>query len=80
MNRERSPSPSLAIHRRWHPREKAHLYSIARGSALEAAAIVDLLHALRLGSVDECANARRMALRIGQMVAGLIRIVRARRG
>jgi len=64
---------------RWQPREKAHFYAIARGSALEAAAAVDILSARRLASSQDCAHVAAAARRVALMLGGLIRSVGAGR-
>jgi len=58
---------------RWQPREKAHHYTIARGSVLESGAVIDLLRARGLAGEAECARARELCRRVGQMLSGLIR-------
>jgi four helix bundle protein len=57
---------------RYQPREKSHFYTIAHGSILESAAIVDLLRARGLAGDDECVRARDLARRVAQMLRGLI--------
>jgi four helix bundle protein len=63
---------------RFQPREKSHFYTIARGSIMESAAVIDLLRARRLAGEDECVRARNMARRVAQMLGGLIRSVGSR--
>ena len=53
------------------PREKAQFYSIARGSAMESAAVVDILRVRRLAPVTRCQAARALLVRIVQMVTRL---------
>ena len=51
--------------------QKRHLYGIARGSATESAAIVDVLRVRELASADECQEARALLVRIVQMLTKL---------
>jgi four helix bundle protein len=62
----------------WQPREKSHFYTIARGSVLESAAVIDLLRVRGLSDATECARVRDLAQRIAQMLGGLIRRVGSR--
>lgn len=64
------------------PPDRAHFFAMARGSALECAAVLDLLHAR--GSLPESAHreARALLVRVVQMLTRLIdrqRITRAPR-
>jgi four helix bundle protein len=52
-------------------REKRRFYTIARGSATECAAAVDVLRLRRLAPVGACASARSLALRVVQMLTKL---------
>jgi four helix bundle protein len=52
--------------------DKARFYTMARGSAAECAAIVDLLRARGLASVDTSRRARGLLVRIVQMLTKLI--------
>jgi four helix bundle protein len=52
--------------------DKARFYGIARGSATECAAIVDILLARRLCSAAVGAEARMLLLRVVQMLTKLI--------
>jgi four helix bundle protein len=63
---------------RWQPREKSHHYAIARGSALETAAAVDLLAARGLAPSDECQRVSGLARRVALMLGGLIRSMERR--
>jgi four helix bundle protein len=65
---------------RFQPREKAHFYTIARGSVLESGAAIDLLRARGLASTVDCDRARRLCTRVGQMLSGLIRAMERRVG
>jgi four helix bundle protein len=56
-------------------REARRFYAIARGSALECAAIVDALEALRFVLADEATRARELLERVVSM---LTRMARAR--
>lgn len=49
-------------------RDKARFYAIARGSATEVAALLDVLDRRRLGSLAAIASARRLAVRTVQML------------
>jgi four helix bundle protein len=53
-------------------REKAHFYSIARGSATECAAVLDLLSARGLLSAAEHRHGRGLVVRMVQMLTRLI--------
>jgi four helix bundle protein len=52
-------------------REKRRFYTIARGSATECAAAVDVLRLRRLAPQGACASARSLALRVVQMLTKL---------
>ena len=52
-------------------REKRRFYTIARGSATECAAAVDVLRLRRLAPESGCASARSLALRVVQMLTKL---------
>ena len=49
-------------------RDKARYYAIARGSATEVAALLDVMTARRLGSPASIRTGRRLAIRIVQML------------
>ena len=49
-------------------RDKARFYAIARGSATEVAALLDVLERRRLGSPAAIRTSRRLAIRVVQMV------------
>ena len=51
--------------------QKRHLYSIARGSAMESAAILDVLRGRGVASATEARTARALAVRIVQMLTRL---------
>ncbi len=53
------------------PREKAHFYAIARGSAMECAAIVDVVRSLGLVPIATCKEVRWLIVRIVQMLTKL---------
>jgi len=53
------------------PAERAHFYSIARGSAMECGAIVDLVRSLGLAPVAGCKEAQWLLVRIVQMLTKL---------
>jgi four helix bundle protein len=53
-------------------RDKRRFYVMARGSANETAALVDVLRARRLAPEAVCANARSLAVRVVQMTTKLI--------
>jgi four helix bundle protein len=63
---------------RWRARGKAQFYAIARGSLLESSAVIDLLRARGLAGEAECARARALCARVGQMLNGLIRAMERR--
>ena len=56
-------------------REARRFYAIARGSALECAAIVDALAALRFVPADEATRAHELLERIVSMLTKMIRVV-----
>ena len=51
--------------------ERAHFYSIARGSAMECGAVLDLLRSLGLAPVGPCKEAQWLLVRIVQMLTKL---------
>jgi len=51
--------------------QKRRLYAIARGSAMESAAILDVLRSLGVASATEARTARALAVRIVQMLTRL---------
>jgi four helix bundle protein len=53
------------------PADKAHFYAIARGSAMECAAIIDVIRSLGFGPVAPCKEARWLLVRIVQMLTKL---------
>jgi four helix bundle protein len=53
------------------PEEKAHFFAIARGSAAECAALVDIIFARGLTHESELRHARGLLLRIVQMLSRL---------
>jgi four helix bundle protein len=53
------------------PADKAHFYAIARGSAMECAAIVDAARSLGLAPIATCKEARWLLVRIVQMLTKL---------
>ena len=56
---------------RWAPGEKAHFYSIARGSAMECAAALDVLAARSLLSAPHHRHGRGLLARVVQMLTKL---------
>jgi four helix bundle protein len=52
-------------------REKAHFYAVARGSALESAAILDLASRRGLADGQACADGRKLLVRLVQMLTKL---------
>jgi four helix bundle protein len=56
---------------RFSPPDKARFYAIARGSATECAAIVDVLLSRSLAPVPACRQARSLLVRIVQMLTRL---------
>ena len=54
-------------------KDKRRFYTIARGSATETAAVVDVLRRRRLAPEAACATARSLALRVVQMLTKLDR-------
>ena len=57
---------------RYAPLDKAHFFAIARGSATECAAIVDLLLARGLTSALQARQARNRLLRLVQMLTRML--------
>ena len=53
------------------PSDKGRFYSIARGSAMECAAVFDIVRLRRLAPDAECRNARGLLVRIVQMLTKL---------
>ena len=51
--------------------QKRHFYGIARGSAMESAAIVDVLRVRQLATADECREGRALLVRVVQMLSRL---------
>jgi len=58
---------------RTSPAEKRHFFSIARGSALECGAALDLLHTRGLVAGGDYRRARVLLIRIVSMLVGLMR-------
>jgi four helix bundle protein len=52
--------------------DRARFFAIARGSASECAALVDVLRVRRLAPSADCASARALLVRIVQMLSKLI--------
>lgn len=59
--------------------DKAHFYAIARGSAMECAAVVDLVRSLELAPASQCKQAQGLLVRVVQMLSKLEDRVTARR-
>lgn len=57
----------------WVSKEKQHAYRIARGSAMECAAILDVCIRLKLASEDTCLAGKDILRRIVEMLTKLIR-------
>jgi len=64
---------------RTQPADKARYYAIARGSACECSALVDVLRARRLADEALCAEARRLLVRVVQMTTRLEQAMARRR-
>ena len=60
------------------PRDKAHFFSTARGSAMEAAALVDVIGLRRLAPAGAGRHARDLVVRSVQLLSGLMRAMAAR--
>jgi len=58
------------------PADKAHFIAIARGSAMECAAIVDVLLSSGIAGIGICRDARRLLVRVVQMLTRLEAICR----
>jgi four helix bundle protein len=52
-------------------RDKARFYTIARGSAAEAAALIDVMRIRGLAPADDCIEAKALAVRVVQMLTRL---------
>jgi four helix bundle protein len=53
------------------PSDKAHFIAIARGSAMECAAVIDVLLASGIAPIGPCRAARRLLVRVAQMLTRL---------
>jgi four helix bundle protein len=58
------------------PADKAHFVAIARGSAMECAAIVDVLLTGGIAAIGPCREARVLLIRIVQMLSKLEAVTR----
>jgi len=56
----------------WTSKEKQHAYRIARGSAMECAAILDVCIRLKIAPDDACRDGKDLLLRIVSMATKLI--------
>ena len=65
---------------RTSPADKARFFSIARGSAMECAAIVDVLVSGGIAPIGLCREARVLLIRVAQMLTKLQARCRARVG
>jgi four helix bundle protein len=63
---------------RTSPADKARFFSIARGSAMECAAIIDVLLSSAITPIGLCREARRLLIRMVQMLTKLEAVVRLR--
>ncbi len=63
---------------RFSPRDRARFYSMARGSACECAAVLDIVERLDPLSSADCRIARSLLVRIVQMLTRLVGAMRAR--
>ena len=52
-------------------RDKRRFYSIARGSAMECAAVLEVLRVRRVATEEECRQGRALVVRIVQMLTKL---------
>ena len=52
-------------------KDKRKFYAIARGSATECAAVLDVLRVRAIASADDCRKARTMVVRLVQMLSRL---------
>jgi four helix bundle protein len=64
---------------RFSPPDKARFYGIARGSATECAAIIDVIFSRGLGPASTCRRARALLVRIVQMLTRLVAEMAAKR-
>jgi four helix bundle protein len=60
---------------RWSRPDKNRFYMMARGSATECGALIDVLRSRRLASEDVCVQARFLVVRVVQMLTRLIRVL-----
>jgi four helix bundle protein len=58
---------------KWNPPDKARFFGMARGSAMECAAILDVAGRLELDPDERCAAAKSLLLRIVAMLTKLSR-------
>jgi len=61
---------------RTSPADKAHFIAIARGSAMECAAIIDVLLSSGLAGIGLCREARVLLIRVVQMLTRLESAIR----
>ncbi|MGE0454419.1 MAG: four helix bundle protein [Vicinamibacteria bacterium] len=59
------------------PRDKAHFYAVARGSALESSAIIALAAAREIGEPARCEQAQQALARLVRMLDALERKMKA---
>jgi four helix bundle protein len=64
---------------RWAPAEKGRFFSIARGSAMECGAVVDLARSLGLAPAARCKETQWLVVRVVQMLTKLEAACRSRR-
>jgi len=53
-------------------RDKARFYTIARGSAMESAALIDVLVARQIASAEAAKEAKELVIRVIQMLSKLV--------
>ena len=63
---------------RTSPADKARFFSIARGSAMECAAIIDVLASSGIAAIGLCREARRLLIRMVQMLTKIEAAIRLR--
>lgn len=56
------------------PRDRAHSFAVARGSACEVSAIIEICRRRRIGKHEQLLKARHLILRIVQMLSKLSRL------
>ena len=56
-------------------RDKARFYTIARGSSMESAALIDVLVARQIASAESAKEAKDLVIRVIQMLSKLVQVM-----